>query len=61
MNENLEISKDSEVFFKKKCDEFKKSFNRPPSLSKLFIPFHKKHKKEKLVEKPLDMTLNQFD
>jgi len=24
MSENLEVSKDSEIFFRKKCDEFKK-------------------------------------
>lgn len=31
MSDNLEIGKDSEIFFRKKCDEFKKSLN--PSLS----------------------------
>lgn len=61
MTENLEIAKDSETFFKKKCDEFKKSLNPSPSLSKYFVPFYKKPKKEKIVEKPIDMTLNEFN
>jgi len=40
MKDNLLIKLDSEVFFRMKCHEFKKSLNPSLGLSKVFIPFY---------------------